>query len=63
MKAAEKNNNYNEDLVLSPHSDWAQRFRDGLVPLRDRLAGHPLFLRMGEGLLSLEDCHSPVMAR
>lgn len=63
MKAAEQKKNYNEELVLSPHPDWAQRFRDDLVALKDRVAGRAVFLRMGEKRRSLEDCHSPVMTR
>ncbi|ASK33988.1 TenA family transcriptional regulator [Alloalcanivorax mobilis] len=44
---------YKQALELTPHAPWAQRFWDALVPLKDRVAGHPLFQEMGEGALSL----------
>lgn len=44
---------YKEALQLTDHAPWAQRFWDALVPLKDRVASHPLFVEMGEGSLAL----------
>ncbi|MEP4371951.1 MAG: iron-containing redox enzyme family protein, partial [Alloalcanivorax venustensis] len=44
---------YKEPLTLTEHAPWAQRFWDALVPLKDRVARHPLFVEMGDGSLSL----------
>mgnify|MGYP003114593396 FL=1 len=44
---------YKEALTLTEHAPWAQRFWDALVPLKDRVARHPLFVEMGDGSLSL----------
>ncbi|MFZ5756479.1 MAG: TenA family transcriptional regulator [Pseudomonadota bacterium] len=41
-------------LELTPHPPWAQQFWDNLVPLKDRIARHPLFMEMAAGNLSLE---------
>ena len=43
---------YKEALQLTDHEPWARRFWDDLVPLKDRVARHPLFVEMGEGTLS-----------
>lgn len=40
-------------IERSPHPEWAQRFWDNLVPLKDRIAQHPLFREMAVGELSL----------
>ena len=45
---------YKEELKLTEHPDWAQRFWNALVPLKDRVVEHPLFVEMGQGSLSLE---------
>lgn len=45
---------YKKRLELTAHDAWAQRFWDELVPLKDRVARHPLFLEMGDGTLNLE---------
>ena len=45
---------YKDALTLTEHPSWAQRFWDALVPLKDRVVDHPLFVEMGEGRLSLE---------
>ncbi|MBL7249686.1 TenA family transcriptional regulator [Alloalcanivorax marinus] len=45
---------YKEALSLTEHSPWARRFWDALVPLKDRVVEHPLFVQMGQGNLSLE---------
>ena len=44
---------YKEALTLTEHAPWAQRFWDALVPLKERVARHPLFVEMGDGSLSL----------
>ena len=44
---------YKQALTLTEHAPWAQRFWDALVPLKDRVARHPLFVEMGDGSLSL----------
>lgn len=54
---------YGDVLELSGHPGWAREFREGLVPLKDRVARHPLFQEMGAGELALEDCYHPVLAR
>lgn len=41
-------------LSISEHPRWAQEFWDALVPLKDRVAHHPLFEQMGAGELSLD---------
>lgn len=40
-------------VVCTPHFGWAQEFWDNLVPLKDRIARHPLFEEMASGNLSL----------
>lgn len=44
---------HEEVLELSEHPRWAREFWDGLVPLKDRVAHHPLFEEMGAGTLPL----------
>lgn len=46
--------NNNDTLILSEHPQWAREFWDGLVPLKNRVAHHPLFEEMGAGTLTLE---------
>ena len=41
-------------LELTDHPDWAQRFWDELVPLKDRLVEHPVFRGMADGGLTPE---------
>lgn len=40
-------------IQVTPHPEWAQRFWDSLVPLKDAIAGHPLFRAMAAGELPL----------
>jgi pyrroloquinoline quinone (PQQ) biosynthesis protein C len=42
-------------LTCTPHSGWAQDFWDRLIPHKDAVAQHPLFLAMAEGRLHI-DC-------
>ncbi|MFZ5722592.1 MAG: TenA family transcriptional regulator [Pseudomonadota bacterium] len=45
---------YKKKLELTEHPEWVTRYWDEMVPLKDRVARHPLFVEMGEGTLSLE---------
>lgn len=38
-------------LQLTPHPEWARRFWAELTPIKDRIAGHNLFVEMAEGRL------------
>ena len=49
MRAA----NYKKALELTEHGPWAQQFWDDLVPLKDRVVKHPVFMDMAAGSLSL----------
>ena len=40
-------------LEITPHSGWAQAFWDDLVPVKERVSHHPLFIDMANGKLSL----------
>jgi pyrroloquinoline quinone (PQQ) biosynthesis protein C len=42
-------------LERTPHQAWAQRFWDDLIPHKDAVAQHPLFVAMANGSLHL-DC-------
>ncbi len=33
-------------LEITPHSGWAQAFWDDLVPVKERVSHHPLFIDM-----------------
>lgn len=46
---------YKKKLELTPHNDWAQAFWDELVPWKDRVVQHPLFVEMAAGTLPLEN--------
>ena len=37
---------YGTKLEITPHSEWAQQFWDELVPAKERVSKHPLFLNM-----------------
>lgn len=52
MTAREQKEEYG-DIAITPHPAWAQRFWDDLVPLKDAIAGHPLFTDMAAGDLPL----------
>jgi pyrroloquinoline quinone (PQQ) biosynthesis protein C len=41
-------------LEITAHPEWAERFWDGLVPFKDRVAQHRYFQELGAGKLSLE---------
>lgn len=41
------------EIAVTPHPAWAQRFWDDLVPVKDAIAGHPLFTAMAAGELTL----------
>lgn len=45
---------YKKKLELTEHHGWAQHFWNELVPWKDSVAKHPLFVEMGEGTLSIE---------
>ncbi|MEC7119579.1 MAG: iron-containing redox enzyme family protein [Pseudomonadota bacterium] len=40
-------------LACTTHPEWAQKFWDDLVPLKDQVAQHPLFQHMAAGTLHL----------
>ena len=42
-------NQYATKLEITPHNEWAQRFWDGLLPAKERVSKHPLFLDMASG--------------
>lgn len=52
MSVREKEEHYGH-IERSPHPEWAQKFWDDLIPLKDRIAQHPLFKEMAAGELSL----------
>lgn len=52
MTAREKEEHYGH-VERTAHPPWAQRFWDDLIPLKDRIARHPLFQEMAAGELSL----------
>lgn len=45
---------YKKKLELTPHPEWVDRFWGEMVPLKDQVAQHPLFVEMGQGKLSME---------
>lgn len=49
MSVSSLNESYGDDLTLTPHPPWAQQFWDDLVPLKEQVAEHPLFLGMAAG--------------
>tara|TARA_Y100001934_G_scaffold275077_1_gene368743 strand:+ start:254 stop:991 length:738 start_codon:yes stop_codon:yes gene_type:complete len=49
MRAA----HYKKGLELTDHTPWTQAFWDDLVPLKNRVVEHPVFVEMGAGTLSL----------
>lgn len=54
MEAEAESERYDDELTLTPHPAWAQRFWDDLVPLKDRVSRHPVFMGMADGSLSTE---------
>ena len=54
-------NQYATKLEITPHNEWAQRFWDGLLPAKERVSKHPLFLDMASGSLSLECFRSALL--
>ena len=54
-------NQYATKLEITPHNEWAQRFWDGLLPEKERVSKHPLFLDMASGSLSLECFRSALL--
>ncbi len=54
-------NQYSTKLEITPHSDWAQKFWDELVPAKERVSKHPLFVDMANGDLSLECFRSALL--
>ena len=36
--------NYDLTLELTPHTAWSQQFWDDLVPFKDKVSEHPLFI-------------------
>ncbi len=57
MRAA----NYKKALEITPHSAWAQAFWDELVPLKDKVVHHPLFVEMAGGSLTLPRFRSALL--
>jgi len=57
MRAA----NYKKGLELTDHSPWAQTFWDDLVPLKNQVVEHPVFVEMGAGTLSLPRFRSALL--
>jgi pyrroloquinoline quinone (PQQ) biosynthesis protein C len=43
-----------QKLEITTHPEWAQRFWDSLVPLKDRVAHHRYFQEMAAGKLAIE---------
>ncbi|ENV48513.1 hypothetical protein P255_00015 [Acinetobacter brisouii CIP 110357] len=41
-------------LEITPHSMWAQKFWDELIPAKERVSQHPVFIGMANGTLKLE---------
>lgn len=41
-------------LEITAHSLWAQQFWDELMPAKERVSEHPLFIDMANGTLSIE---------
>lgn len=41
-------------ISITPHPEWARKFWEELVPLKDRIVHHPCFQEMSAGTLSLE---------
>ena len=54
-------NQYGTKLEITPHNEWAQRFWDELLPAKERVSKHPLFLDMASGSLSLECFRSALL--
>lgn len=52
MSAREQEEHYGQ-VAITPHPDWAQRFWDDLLPFKDAIARHPLFVAMAAGDLPL----------
>ncbi|MBQ0753843.1 MAG: iron-containing redox enzyme family protein [Gammaproteobacteria bacterium] len=50
MRAA----HYKKKLELTEHNDWARDFWDSLVPYKDKVVEHPVFVEMAEGKLSAD---------
>ena len=48
------NKSYQLELEITPHTEWSQKFWDDLVPAKDHVGQHPLFVDMANGQLSLE---------
>ncbi|MCG2574622.1 iron-containing redox enzyme family protein [Acinetobacter sp. ME22] len=40
-------------LEITPHSEWAQKFWDDLIPAKERVSQHPLFIGMATGKLNI----------
>lgn len=54
-------NQYEKKLEITAHSEWSQRFWDELLPAKERVSKHPLFLDMASGSLSLECFRSALL--
>lgn len=42
------------ELEISPHTLWSQQFWDHLTPYKNRISGHPFFMNMADGQLSVK---------
>ncbi|NAR85236.1 iron-containing redox enzyme family protein [Acinetobacter haemolyticus] len=54
-------NQYEKKLEITAHSEWSQRFWDELLPAKERVSKHRLFLDMASGSLSLECFRSALL--
>lgn len=43
-----------QKINITPHSEWAQKFWDDLVPLKDKVVHHPYFREIQSGELPIE---------
>ncbi len=47
------NAKYEDELQITPHTEWSQKFWDDLIPFKDRISQHPFFVNMASGQLTL----------
>lgn len=50
-----------QQLQLTPHSGWAADFWQHLMPVKDLVADHPLFVHMADGSLHVECFRSALL--
>lgn len=44
---------YGTTLEITPHTDWSKQFWEGLIPAKEKVSHHPLFVDMASGKLSV----------